>query len=214
MWGSGVCGGRSQVLADQSPRAPAIFHLAGNLNPGPNLVLVSQISATQSRSGGLLAGIGLTIGAVVWAAAAAIGLGLLAYLTWLQETIRILGGGYLIDLGVRMIFGSKQSRLQASRRTKWQTLRQGLPLNLANPYCLIFFGGSFAALLPADCMIEMCIAAVAVIFVDALCWYSILALLFSVRLIQSSYARFRKWLDRAIGGALGIFGFHLMLSSR
>ncbi|SIT52851.1 hypothetical protein BQ8794_10221 [Mesorhizobium prunaredense] len=42
--------------------AIAAVHVVGNPGFGPNLVLVSQVAARQSRQAGLLAGIGLTLG--------------------------------------------------------------------------------------------------------------------------------------------------------
>lgn len=190
--------------------ALAALHLAGNLNPGPNMVLVGQISATQTRTAGVIAGLGLTTGAVIWATAAAIGLGLLAYFAWFQETIRILGGAYLTYLGVTMILGKGKEASAAVKRSTLQAFRAGLFLNLANPYCLMFFSGTFAAVLPPEAPIWVRASAVGIIFFDAVLWYSAIAFLFSLNVIQSSYARFHKWLNRIAGGVLAIFGLRLM----
>lgn len=194
--------------------AIAAIHLAGNLSPGPNLVLVSQVAAAQSRRAGLLASIGLTLGAVIWATAAAVGLGMLSKLAWLQELLRYLGGAYLIYLGCRKLGGSSQESTPLHATTNWQAFRAGVLLNLANPYCMIFFGGVFAAMLPGDAPYWFRAAAVGVIFADALLWYGALAFVFSIAAISSFYSRIRKWLDRIAGGLLAIFGLRMMLSSR
>ncbi|TIP27033.1 MAG: hypothetical protein E5X67_17620 [Mesorhizobium sp.] len=194
--------------------ALAAIHIAGNFSLGPNLLLVSQVAAAQSRRAGLLAGIGLTLGAVVWATAAAVGLGLLSKLAWLQELLRFLGGAYLIYLGCRKLWGSAQANTPLNATTTWQAFRAGFLLNLANPYCLIFFGGVFAAMLPADSPYWFRAAAVAVIFADALLWYGALAFVFSIAAISSFYGRIRKWLDWIAGGLLTVFGLRMMLSSR
>ncbi|WP_353043770.1 LysE family transporter [Mesorhizobium sp. M1423] len=83
----------------------------------------------------MLAGIGLTLGPVIWAAAASVGLGLLSQLAWLQEWLRLLGGAYLIYLGFRKLWGSGQASRSLHATTNWQAFRAGVLLNLANPYC-------------------------------------------------------------------------------
>jgi threonine efflux protein len=194
--------------------AIAAIHIVGNLSPGPNLVLVSQVSAAQSRHAGVLAAVGLTLGAVVWATAASAGLGLLSSLAWLQELLRVLGGAYLIYLGVRKLCGTGEASASLQATTNWQAFRAGVLLNLANPYCLIFFGGVFAAMLPADSPYWFRAAAVAVIFLDALLWYAALAYVFSVTAVSSFYNRMRTLLDRIAGGLLTVFGLRLILPTR
>ncbi|KGM31781.1 LysE family translocator [Inquilinus limosus] len=202
-------------MVDVAPLlALAAVHLAGNLTPGANFVLISQVSATQSRTAGAAAGLGLTLGAVLWATAAAIGLGFLSYLSWFQETLRLLGGAYLLYLGTRLILAPRQTAPTPVPLSRLRAFRTGLLMNLSNPYCLIFFGGTFAALIPAGSPAWMRAAAVGVILVDALVWYSVLAALFSSGPIQSWHRRLRRWLDRIVGSVLGALGLQLMLSSR
>jgi threonine/homoserine/homoserine lactone efflux protein len=196
--------------------ALAAVYLAGNLSPGPNLVLVSQFSAAQSRLAGLMVGIGLTLGAVAWATAAVVGLGVVSYLNWLRELLRLAGGAYLIWLGLNMIVGTNCSSpsVTGAAGTCWRAFRVGLVANLANPYCFVFFGGTFAALLPADLPISVRAAAVAVIAVDALLWYAALAYLFSMAPIRRAFGRVKRWLDRIMGGLLGLFGLRMIFYGR
>lgn len=194
--------------------AIATVHLAGNLSPGPNLVLVGETSAGKSRATGLLVGLGLTAGAGIWAAAAAVSLGLLSYLSWLQQLLRILGGIYLIYLGWRLMCGTQGASTSQAAQPGWYAFRTGLLVSLANPYCLIFFGGAFAALLPAGSPAWFRAAAVAVIIVDALLWYSVLAFVFSIDKVRSIYDCARSWLSRIMGGLLMVFGMRLIYSAR
>jgi threonine efflux protein len=194
--------------------AIAAIHVLGNFTPGPNLVLVTQISAAQSRHAGLVASIGLALGAVVWATAASAGLGALSNLAWLQDLLRYLGGAYLIYIGVRKLWGAGQANTSIHATTYWQAFRAGVLLNLSNPYCLIFFGGIFAAMLPPDSPYWFRAAAVAVIFADALLWYGALAFVFSIAAISSFYNKIGKWLDRIAGGLLTVFGLRLIFSAR
>jgi len=194
--------------------AIATIHIFGNFTPGPNLVLVSQVSAAQSRHAGFVASIGLALGAVIWATAASAGLGALSELAWLQDLLRYVGGAYLIYIGVRKLWGNGQANASIHAATNWQAFRAGVLLNLANPYCLIFFVGIFAAMLPADSPYWFRAAAVAVIFVDALLWYGALAFVFSTAAVSSLYGKIGKWLDRIAGGLLTVFGVRLIFSNR
>ena len=116
----------------------------------------------------MLAGLGLSAGAVVWAAAAAVGLGLLSQLAWLQDVLRWVGGAYLVYLGIQKLCRTEQGPVSLHATTRWQAFRAGVLLNLANPYCLLFFAGTFAAMLPMDLPYWFRAAAVAIILVDAL----------------------------------------------
>ena len=193
----------------------AAVHLAANVSPGPNLILVTQVAAAQSRAAGLRAAMGLTTGAAIWAMAAVLGLGLLTTIGWLQGVLRLLGGAYLIYLGLRLcVAASPPDGARSMPPGRWRPFRLGVATNLANPMSLVFFGGIFAALLPADSPIWLRLSAVLVIVVDALVWYVLLALAFSAPRAQRVYGRARVWIDRVLGGALAFFGLRLILSDR
>jgi threonine efflux protein len=138
----------------------------------------------------------------------------LSSLAWLQDLLRYLGGGYLIYIGVRKLLGAGQANASFDATTNWHPFRAGVLLNLANPYCLLFYGGAFAAMLPPDSPYWFRAAAVAVIFADALLWYGALAFVFSVGAVGSFYSKIGTWLDRIAGGLLTIFGLRLILSTR
>ena len=162
----------------------------------------------------MLAGLGLSVGAVVWAAAAAVGLGLLSQLAWLQDVLRWVGGAYLVYLGIQKLCRTEQGPVSLHATTRWQAFRAGVLLNLANPYCLLFFAGTFAAMLPMDSPYWFRAAAVAIVLVDALLWYSMLAFLFSLPAVRSVYAKAHKWLNWVTGGLLALFGVRMVLSTR
>jgi threonine/homoserine/homoserine lactone efflux protein len=191
-------------------------HLAANVSPGPNIVFVTQAAAAGARPAGFTAALGLTVGATLWAAAAAAGLGLLAHLDWLQLVLRTLGGLYLSYLGVRLWVGGEAAPSAPSPGPSggWSMFRRGVATNLANPASLVFFGGIFAALLPPALPLWVRIAAVAVIATDALLWYAGLALVFSTPPVRLAYRRAGRWIDRVMGGFLALLGLKLILSGR
>src|SRR4051794_10813724 len=87
----------------------ALVHLAANASPGPNTLLITQVAAAQSRAAAIRVALGLTLGAIMWAAAATLSVGLLQLLEPLQHAMRLLGGAYLVWLGLRTAWHSRGS---------------------------------------------------------------------------------------------------------
>ena len=194
----------------------AAVHLAANASPGPNFLLLSRVAAGQSRSAGLTVALGLTVGAGIWAAMAALGLGALSAMAWLQDTLRLIGGAYLVYLGLCIAWradGVFDSAIQGGM-VDWTSFRLGVMTNLANPLSLLFFGAIFAALLPPTLPTWVRIAAVAVIVADALIWYVALAFAFSLPPVRQVYCRMKRRLDQLMGSLLAVFGVRLMLTMR
>jgi len=60
--------------------------------PGPNFLVVTRFSMSDSRKSGLVIALGVSTGAGVWATASLIGLSVLFNrATWLYDTIRFIG---------------------------------------------------------------------------------------------------------------------------
>lgn len=193
-----------------------IVHLAANASPGPNTLLVTQVAAAQTRAAAMRVALGLTLGATMWAIAATLSVGLLQQLEPLQHAMRLLGGGYLIWLGVRMALNGAGPPARARRAipSSWRLVRSGLATNLANPASLMFFVGVFAALLPTDGAPALRAAAVLLVAVDALLWYALLAFVFSTARAQRAYSGFKRRLEFVLGGLVTLFGLRLVWSAR
>ena len=73
--------------------------------PGPNFVVVTQVSMATSRKMGIFIALGISIGAGIWASASLCGLSVLfKYTGWLYEAIKVVGGCYLIYMGSKTIW--------------------------------------------------------------------------------------------------------------
>ena len=80
-----------------------IIHLVGLLSPGPDFFYVSRISAMSSRREAIGGVIGITIGVLIWATAAVLGLAIIfATMPIIQGIVMMLGGSYLVYLGIKM----------------------------------------------------------------------------------------------------------------
>jgi threonine efflux protein len=194
-------------------------HLMAAASPGPAFLAVTRVSFVETRRVALCSALGVAIGAMLWAVAAILGMHfVLSRFVALYGTLQVLGGAYLIWLGIQAWrhaddpAGAAASDL--ARMTGWQALRHGIAINVANPKVVVFFGSIFIALLTPDMPGWVSIAAFAIIAVNEVVWFTLVALLFSAPPAQSAYRLVKRWVDRAMGGVLIAFGLRLVLGSR
>ncbi len=77
------------------------------LSPGPDFLVTVHYATARSRRHGLLVGLGVTAGILVWIAGSMLGLAvLLARLSWLYHLVRLVGAAYLAYLGIRMLWST------------------------------------------------------------------------------------------------------------
>jgi len=112
------------------------------LIPGPGVLYVVARSLSQGHGAGLVSVLGLSVGALVHVAAATAGLSaiLLASATAFA-TIKALGAGYLIYLGIRTLFSRRPTvGVSASTpRSLYRLFTHGVLVSVLNPKIGIFF---------------------------------------------------------------------------
>lgn len=196
------------------------IHLAAVVSPGPNFLIVTQTSIRSSRQGGLISALGVATAAAIWSSAALFGISVLfETAAWAYSTLKLLGGAYLIYLGVQSWRHAKEPLLLRAEKpgqtvSRWRYFRSGLVTNLTNPKSAIFFGSIFATMLAPSLPVWVRGAAVGIIVVDAFLWYALMAVVFSTRRAQDLYARAKRPIDRIVGSFFAVLGLRLMLSSR
>jgi hypothetical protein len=86
----------------------SLFLAAGvllNLTPGPDTAYICGRSIAQGREAGVASALGICVGSIFHTCAAALGLSaILATSAVAFGAVKLLGGAYLIFLGVKMIF--------------------------------------------------------------------------------------------------------------
>ena len=190
----------------------ALLHWLVLVTPGANVVLISQLAASGHRSSAVYASIGISIVAVTWALLAVLGINaLFAAHSQLRLAVQIAGGAYLCYIALKLwCSGTSVGGRQYGQITPWAALRLGFITNITNPKSALFFGSVFAAALPIDAGPPLLMAAVMLVFVNALVWHVMLALMFSHPAIQSRYDRQRKLLNRAAAAIVGAYGLRLL----
>src|SRR5215467_15043263 len=123
-----------------------LFLAAGlllNLTPGPDTLYILGRSATQGREAGMASAFGISLGSIFHTCAAALGLSaILAASAQAFTAIRLLGGAYLVFLGLKMILDRRRKLALPSnfrRRTRSAAFRQGVLTNVLNPKVALFF---------------------------------------------------------------------------
>src|SRR5438067_3934629 len=85
----------------------ALFLLSGillNLAPGPDTAYILGRSVAQGRAAGIASAFGISVGSIFHTCAAALGLSaFLATSSWAFSAIKLIGGGYLVFLGIKLI---------------------------------------------------------------------------------------------------------------
>ena len=80
----------------------------GVISPGPSFVVVVRAAAALSRRDGLAAALGMGLGGMIFSGLALGGLqALLTHVDWLYMALKVVGGAYLVYLGIRMWRGAR-----------------------------------------------------------------------------------------------------------
>lgn len=191
--------------------------LIGAISPGPSFVLVSRVAITASRLDGLAAALGMGLGGVLFGTLALAGLSaLLLQIDWLYLTLKLLGGAYLVYLGIRIWRGASlplavDTSATFERTSLFRSFGFAFITQVSNPKAAVVYGSIFAALLPASPPHWFLFALPPMIFVVEASWYTVVALAFSARKPRAAYLKSKKWIDRIAGAAMGALGFRLLM---
>jgi threonine/homoserine/homoserine lactone efflux protein len=194
--------------------------LIGAISPGPSFVLVARTSMAASRVDGLFAAIGMGVGGVIFSVVVLLGLqAILANVPWLNFTLKLAGGLYLVYLAVGIWRGAKEQiavhsseeRIQSSVR---KSFFLGLFTQLSNPKTAVVYGSIIAALLPNNLPLAATVAFPFLVFLVEAGWYSVVALALSAESSRAVYLRSKVHIDRFAGGVLGFIGLKLVSAAR
>lgn len=195
----------------------AIVHFVALITPGPDFFFISQLAVSKSRSETIFGVIGITLGVMIWAALALLGLDLLlSKMAWLENLIKVAGGMYLCYLGYLMLRNaySQESPTNDTRNLQGRSFIRGLLTNLSNPKALIYFGSVFSLFMTPNVSSFERWGLFMLISIETLIWFYLVAFFFSLPAINKIYCRAIHWID-GIAGALFIgFGIHLIFSQK
>jgi RhtB (resistance to homoserine/threonine) family protein len=191
-----------------------------NLTPGPDTAYILGRSMAQGRGAGIASAFGITLGSVFHTCAAALGLSaFLATSPWAFTIIKLIGGGYLVFLGIKMLLERRDKFSLASnfrRSTVTAAFRQGILTNILNPKVALFFlaflpqfiAPTSTAKVPAFIALGLTFVITGTIWCLVLAWF---AAAFSERLRGNQ--TIAQWLNRAVGSVFVFLGARLAATS-
>lgn len=191
-----------------------LLHAAVLLSPGANVLVVSQLAASDRARSAAYAALGVTVGAGVWATCAVLGVNaLFQAFPGLRLALQIAGGLYLLYVASGLWRSNRTLHGRPTSVSPLAAFRLGLLTNLTNPKAALFFGSVFAASFPPAPSALLQVSAVGMIVLNALCWHLALAYLFSRERVRTAYSRGRKVANRIAALVVGALGLSLLFAS-
>ncbi|WP_037079505.1 LysE family translocator [Neorhizobium vignae] len=191
------------------------------ITPGPNTLLVMRYALTAPRRVPILAAMGTVTGTLCWGFAGWLGINALFQAApFAYVALKIVGGLYLVWLGLKIFLDARKSRqsadivaarIEVPLKTAY---RMGLATNLANPKSALFVASLFAATMPAGTPFLYGLAAIAVMVAVSTIYYTFLVALITHRSVAAAYLKAKKKIDLGVGMVFVGFGTKLLMSQR
>ncbi|CAP41675.1 MULTISPECIES: LysE family translocator [Pseudomonadota] len=198
--------------------ALAAIHFLAVVAPGPDFAVTIRQSVRFGRSAGIGTAIGIGAGISVHVIYTLLGVGALMHATpWLLRVAELVGGAYLLYLGVMFIrqAGKQTAELtldsgDGTERSFRQSFTLGFLTNATNPKATLFFLAVFTTVVSASTPLRiqmlyggwMC-------FVNA-AWFVLVSLVFTSPRIRERFLRIGHWFERFMGLLLIAFSMRLL----
>jgi threonine/homoserine/homoserine lactone efflux protein len=191
-----------------------LVQLLAVISPGPSFLITARTAVARSRGAGLKVALGLGAGTVIWSSAALLGLNLLfRQYHWLFVAMKVAGALFLIWIAIQ-IFRHAADKVKmdlGDRRNGGRNpFIQGFFTQISNPKVAVFFGSIFIAMLPREVAPWMIVALIAIVTMNEIVWYSLVALFFGSPPVRRAYLVAKQWIDRVTGLFLGALGLRLV----
>lgn len=186
----------------------AMVHLIALMSPGPDFFFVSQTAASRSRREAMMGVVGISLGVMVWAGVALLGLNLiLQKMAWLHQIIMVGGGLYLCWMGWQLLRSARSQNAQTAPAEEvkvalpkpGRSFIRGLLTNLSNPKAVIYFGSVFSLFVGEDVGAGARWGLFALITGETFIWFTLVAIIFALPAMRRGYQRMAKWIDGLAG---------------
>ncbi|ODC04068.1 lysine transporter LysE [Terasakiispira papahanaumokuakeensis] len=200
----------------------ALIHLMAVLMPGPDFAITVRQSLRYGIRVGILTALGIGLGLSVHVAYTLVGVSaLMKSWPWLMTAAELLGAGYLIFLGGRLLvsraasinpLAAEAADLSSSTipPPSWrQALMIGVMTNATNPKATLFFLAIFTTIVSPSTpfMIQLGYGAW-MCSINAL-WFMCVAIFFAQAKVRQYFLKMGHWLERIVG--LLLIGFAVRL---
>jgi threonine efflux protein len=195
------------------------IHLLAAASPGPDFILVSQQTLSHGKKSGLLCSIGIALGLSIHIIYSTLGLAtIIANSATALWAIKILGGSYLLYLGICGLRAKQQPKKQPEKEevikqtSALKTVGIGFLCNALNPKAPIYFVALFTVVLSPNIPLTHLIIYGVWMMTIQLAWFSTVVFLLSRPRINQKFQKMGHWLDRVMGGAMCLIGLKVLTS--
>jgi threonine/homoserine/homoserine lactone efflux protein len=185
--------------------------------PGPDFIAVVRSSMTRGTVAGLWTTLGVSLCLGIYAALSLAGLSaILIEYQLLAWAVRILGGCYLIYLGLKLLF-AQPVRLEMrdhGDKPKGNPLVFGFLVTSTNPKAIVLFTSVFATAVTESTPFWLMLLMVVLVFGSALVWYTLVTLFMSSAPIIRRFQHLQHWIERAAGVCFVAIGGRILSDAR
>ncbi|MGE8068432.1 LysE family translocator [Pseudomonas sp. NPDC089569] len=201
--------------------ALATIHFLAVVAPGPDFAVTIRQSVRFGRWVGICTALGIGAGISVHVLYTLLGVGALMHaLPWLLTVAKVVGGAYILYLGLGLIRSQPKTMLEGDKttdepiaeQTRLKAFTTGFLTNATNPKATLFFLAIFTTLISTTTPLKIqALYGVWMCSVNAL-WFVIVALFFSSPRVRLLFLRLGHWFERSMGVILILFAGRLILS--
>ena len=194
------------------------IHVFAWFTPGPLFILILRNSLIHSRKSGLWTAVGIAVGNFIHIAYSVAGISLIISTSApVLNTIKFLGVGYLVYLGIKTFFTETKSQETDVTTTKprdisaFDAAKIGFTTNILSPKAALFFASIFAAIMSSSAPFWVVIILWIAMPLNSFVMASILSLLSTQSNIKTIYARYENIANKTMGVILLILAINIAL---
>jgi threonine/homoserine/homoserine lactone efflux protein len=193
----------------------ALFWIAIVPTPGPNILMVTHVAMTRTPRHVALAIAGNMAGIILLASLALLGwAALLQAFPWLRLAVNILGGAYLVYVGMKLIGRARQPAPPIlpgeTPADDWKTVGLGFVTAISNAQAILFITSIYAVTGVLQANLATGFATVAIMVAMNASYLFLLGWLFRREPVRRAYQRFRRGFEGTVGALFLFFGGRLI----
>ncbi|MGF1723551.1 LysE family translocator [Photobacterium nomapromontoriensis] len=200
----------------------ALIWMLAVATPGANVLLTINTALRCNRYLAMFSAFGVSCATLLWALLGGSGLAILfANFPNVFDLMKVVGGCYLLYLGVRQIYLTRKTKKlgdgdgnnQMILPSKKKVFMSAFMTSILNPKTGFFVISLFSVSMPLNMSAGMILAIMLTMSSITLSWHLFLATAFSHESAKSVYGRISGVMDYVTGGLFALLGIKVMLSS-
>ncbi|MCF6764655.1 LysE family transporter [Thiotrichales bacterium 19S3-7] len=196
-----------------------VLNLLAAMGPGPDFAVVMKNTLLYDRHGGIFTALGIASAILIHVSYCLLGLAtLISHSLWLFDAVAILGGSYLIYLGINALkekvvpmTATASDKSTARLFSRFNLYREGFLTNLLNPKCILFFIAMFTLVPYQDFGVGFAISILIELFLIVFLWFCSLSLILSYPKLKMKLDRYTIYIVKVTGVILILLGLFLFV---